>query len=243
MSHPHPRLYRGGNLSSPKFDNVRPNDIQTDGDGNVHPGTGGISTFSVKNACWDNNKTWVLLDTTVLPPGLQARNDLGNHWSIEPAAQMPMATYVSYLTQLNPLAVRYDRLSLRADEPAPAPRPLKAQSTHADRATRFVYGALVAVVHAGTPVDGWDANDYAYIAEIAHGLEDGDVPLDKVVWRGGGWTKEKASVAAAVAARIAHEDARVKESGDEDAQADAYNDHAYLRLVLALDDKENPVAV
>lgn len=156
---------------------------------------------------------------------------------------MKFTTYKSHLTQLNSKAVRYD--SLQKDVLAEADadlRVLKAQSAHDDRATRFVYEAFVAVVHTHTPVSGWDENDYAYLAELAHALENGALPLSALIWdEKAGWSKERAFAADAVGAHITEKGARVMESGDEDAQADANNDHAYLRAILKLDAMENPL--
>lgn len=115
----------------------------------VHPiGKGGISTFANKDKSWADNKTWVLERATELISGLAARNDHGSLWSIEPSAIMKFDAYKGHLTQLNGKAVRYDRLhehrslakEVEAEEtPVPEPRTLKGQSTHSDRATRFVY--------------------------------------------------------------------------------------------------------
>ena len=55
-----------------------------------------------------------------------------------------------------------------------------------------------------------------------------------------GWSKAKAFVARAVSAHMEHEVAAVKLAEDEDAEADAANDHAYLKAVLKLDDAQNP---
>ncbi|KAI0767330.1 hypothetical protein C8Q74DRAFT_1279705 [Fomes fomentarius] len=240
-----PDLYRSGNAASPRFDNVRVGkDIQVDSAGNVHPNTGGISTFATKDSTWADNKTWVLRRTTQLVSGLQARNDTRNHWSIEPSSVMKVETYTSHLTQLNSAAVRYDRLPKSAEaqaEAAPEPRVLKTQSAHVDRAARFVYDALVSVVHSRVHVEGWDENDYAYVAELAHALEAGVLPLSALVWdEEGEWSKERVFAADAVSAYIGRETVRVKESGSEDEQADADNDHAYLRAVLKFDDRKNP---
>ena len=204
--------------------------------------TGCISTFSVKDAAWPANKTWVLLKGSQLVSGLQARRDRGNHWSIEPASVMKFTVYKSHLTQLNSKAVRYDSLQRDAIADAEADvRVLKERSAHADRATRFVYEAFVAVVQTRTPVSGWDENDYAYLAELAHALEDGALPLSALIWdEKAGWSKERAFAADAVTAHIVEKSARVLKLEDEDEQADANNDNAYLRAILKLDDAENP---
>ena len=255
-----PDLYRSGNTTSPRFDNVRVGtDITVDANNNVKPSeraqplflhgltalvdSGGISTFSQKGD-WGDTKTWVLQKTTQLGTGLVARNDRATHWSIEPATVMQLATYKGYLTQLNTRAVRYDKLPKATEAQAELePRLLKAQSAHTDKAARFVYNALVSVVHSRISVEGWDDNDYAYIAVLAHALEDGALSLSTLVWEEErGWSKEKVFTANAVTAYIAQKSAHVKASGNEDEQADADNDHAYLRVVLKLDDPKNPFA-
>ncbi|KAI5831197.1 hypothetical protein K523DRAFT_301085 [Schizophyllum commune Tattone D] len=234
----HPDLYRAGNTTSPRFDNVRPNDISISG-GNVGPGSGGISTFSRKDPTWANNKTWVLQRTTPLIGGLKAINDVGMHWLIAPASKMPFQTYVGHLRELNSRAVRYDRL--RSEDTDSEAIELAVQSAHTDRATRFVYNALASVVHKSTAIPDWDENDYTYVAVLARALEEGSIQLSELVWdEEGGWSKAKAFVAHAVSAHMAEEEANVKRTGDDDAEADAANDHSYLKAVLKLDDAQNP---
>ena len=152
---------------------------------------------------------------------------------------MTLTTYKNHLRELNARAVRYDQLQ-SADTKVEAIE-LVALSAHADRATRFVYNALAAVVQKSIAIADWDENDYAYIAVLARGLEDGSIQLSELVWtEEGGWSKAKAFVARAVSAHMEHEVAAVKLAEDEDAEADAANDHAYLRAVLKLDDAQNP---
>ena len=104
-----------------------------------------------------------------------------------------------------------------------------------------MYEAFVAVVQTRTPVSGWDENDYAYLAELAHALEDGALQLSALIWdEKAGWSKERAFAADAVTAHIVEKSARVLKLEDEDEQADANNDNAYLRAILKLDDAENP---
>jgi len=102
-----PDLYRRGNTTSAKFDNVRPRDIPVH-NGRVRPYEGGISTSSRLDPGCAPDKTWMLESTTGLSP-LQARNDRGNHWSIEPKREMSLDSYTEHLTGLNKAAVRYDR--------------------------------------------------------------------------------------------------------------------------------------
>ncbi|EPT01231.1 hypothetical protein FOMPIDRAFT_1120767 [Fomitopsis schrenkii] len=238
-----PDLYRAGNTTSPRYDNVRQGkDIEVDKEGNVHPGKGGISTFANKDKSWADNKTWVLERATELISGLAARNDHGSLWSIEPSAIMKFDAYKGHLTQLNGKAVRYDRLhehrslakEVEAEEtPVPEPRTLKGH----------VYNAFAVVVQTRTPVEGWDENDYAYIAELAHALENGTLPLSALIWdEKAGWSKERVFAADAVTAHVAQEDERGRKTGDDDEQADINNDNAYLREILRLSNAKNPLA-
>ena len=79
---------------------------------------------------------------------------------------------------------------------------------------------------------------------LARAVEEGSLSLTALVWQpsedGEGWSREKAFVARAVCAYMAHEHAKVRAGGDEDAEADAANDHAYLRSVLKLEEAKNP---
>ncbi|CDO74246.1 hypothetical protein BN946_scf184536.g1, partial [Trametes cinnabarina] len=93
------------------------------------------------------------------------------------------------------------------------------------------------------PVAGWDENDYAYVAELAKELENGTLPLSQLIWQEDnsareGWTREGAFVATAVSASMDAASARA--AGNEDEEADANNDHAYLREVLKLGKAGNP---
>ena len=208
--------------------------------------SGGISTFSAKNAAWPANKTWVLKRATPLVAGLKAINDHGTHWLIAPAQTMSLDTYKSHLGTLNTKAVRYDQQrAAEAEESAvEVATPLAVQSAHADRATRFVYNALAAVIRPSIPVADWDENDYEYVGVLARAIEEGSLSLSALVWPpsddGEGWSREKAFVARAISAYMAHEHAKVRAGGDEDAEADVANDHAYLRAVLKLGDAKNP---
>ncbi|TBU27992.1 hypothetical protein BD311DRAFT_778598 [Dichomitus squalens] len=244
----HPNLYRAGNTTSARFDNLRPQDIDVDKDGFVNPGgDGGISTFSNKRAEWPDRTTWVLKSSTPLVPGLIASKDLrvDGHWLIQPSQRMKRDAYVDHLKDLNSKAVRYDRLPPKEVVEAESEvSVLAAQSANADRATRFVYNALAAVVHKRVPVDEWDENDYEYIALLARALEDGTLELSALLWGPEGeaaeWKRAKAFTASAVAAYMAQEAVRVKASGNEDDESDMANDHAYLHALLKLDDAENP---
>jgi hypothetical protein len=123
-----PDLFRLGNASSPKFDNVRLGKDVKVVDGKVGPSehsyysapylilsastaSGGISTFTKAQG---KKNEWVLKGTTTLVAGLQAINDHGNHFLIAPAEEMTVETYTSHLKALNSLAQLV---------PPPAPKP------------------------------------------------------------------------------------------------------------------------
>ncbi|KAK7012325.1 hypothetical protein R3P38DRAFT_3589683 [Favolaschia claudopus] len=226
-----PDLFRAGNTTSARFDNVRPQDIPVV-NGMVKPGTGGMSTFTMKQSVWADNKTWVVKKSSSLGNNLTAKNDHGDHWLIAPSSQMTIETYKSALSSLNRIAI----------PTASSHAVLAKQSAHMDRATRFVFNALASVVHDRLPVASWDENDYAYVAELAKELEDGTLPLSQLVWKEGGvagegWSREGVFVASAVSASMEATSLRV--AGNDDDEADAANDHAYLREVLKLEQPGN----
>lgn len=101
----HPTLYRSGNASGPRLDNVRvPKDIVVGPMGLVHPNTGGLSSFSTISGpgVW-----WSLPANFPIPPGLCLKNDRGNHWLLEPAVSMP---YNSFVNQLESTAPAWSRV-------------------------------------------------------------------------------------------------------------------------------------
>jgi hypothetical protein len=92
----HPDLYRGGNASGPRMDNVRvPKDIDVDGNGMVYPNMGkGLSTFDTFNG--DKN-WWKLPANYSIPSTICLKNDHGNHWLWEPAVPMRYTDFVNAL--------------------------------------------------------------------------------------------------------------------------------------------------
>ncbi|MBH8554194.1 hypothetical protein I8751_17855 [Nostocaceae cyanobacterium CENA357] len=86
-------LYRMGNATSSRIDNIRSQDIETyeeDGDIWVVAGSGGISTFAVQGV----GKNWWKLDRgTDIPNELRLVNDYGNHWLWEPSYTMRIEDY------------------------------------------------------------------------------------------------------------------------------------------------------
>jgi len=94
-------LYRMGNATSARMDNVRSKDIEiyeVDDEWWVAAGSGGISTFAVQGV----GKNWWKLDrNTGIPNELQLVNDYGNHWSWEPSYTMPITTYKAALRRVS----------------------------------------------------------------------------------------------------------------------------------------------
>ena len=100
-------LYRQGNATSPRMDNVRPNkDIATFEENGVifvmttlADGTspGGISTF----ATIGRGKNWWKLDpSTDIAAELKLVNDRDHHWLWQPQEIMPLENYKTALRQI-----------------------------------------------------------------------------------------------------------------------------------------------
>ncbi len=93
-------LYRQGNASSPRMDNVRPNKditvyeqqdelwvMPTLEEGKL---SGGISTFESPGS----GKNWYKLDLgTDIPPELELVNDRPGHWLFQPSRPMTLEKY------------------------------------------------------------------------------------------------------------------------------------------------------
>ncbi|KAF5314261.1 hypothetical protein D9619_011802 [Psilocybe cf. subviscida] len=121
---------------------------------------------------------------------------------------------------------------------------LPTQSRHNSRDVRLVYNALAAVVLGPLPVSDWDGNDYYYMEMLARDLENDSMPLSELVWHPEtGWGRKKAFATEAVCAYMADEWRRVEAGDDEDAKAAVASDHALLRTIFRLHDRENPFAV
>ena len=99
-------LYRFGNTSNPKLDNVRAfKDVlvmKNNGIEMVIANGNGISlstTFDPKK-----KNTWKLSRNTTIPPGLRLVKDLrpgrGDHFMIAPTSTMPFAKYIGLLQEL-----------------------------------------------------------------------------------------------------------------------------------------------
>lgn len=100
-------LFRSGNRTSPKMDNVRPQDIPTltiNGVVSVQPGTGGISTFAsahnLSPTVWKLNSGYPYNGNLVVAP------DHGNHYLWSPRITMSLTDFKALLLLVNPDFVR-----------------------------------------------------------------------------------------------------------------------------------------
>jgi hypothetical protein len=92
-------LYRRGNSSSPRMDNVRPVDVASfirNGAEWVGGRSGGISTFASPTPP-GRGRIWRLPAGTLYSDELHLENDHGDHWSWGPARDMKMARYRAFL--------------------------------------------------------------------------------------------------------------------------------------------------
>jgi hypothetical protein len=98
-------IYRGGNSTSPRFDNVRDKDIvkfqdPATGLTKVKGMSGGISTFTSPKP--ETNWWWIKAGT-VVPPGLTVTRDETNpktgitHYTIRPASDMLLTDYINQM--------------------------------------------------------------------------------------------------------------------------------------------------
>ncbi len=94
-------LFRGGNTTTSKIDNIRiGKDITPDNDGLIHPGGGGISLDSSReNLVSSGYKPWKMSASDV-PEGLQLRNDHGTHVLLEPGRSMTVDEFKGLLQQI-----------------------------------------------------------------------------------------------------------------------------------------------
>jgi hypothetical protein len=100
-------LYRQGNATSPRMDNVRPNkDIATfEENGAIFVMTtlpdgtspGGISTFATIG---QGKNWWKLEQDTDIAAELKLVNDRGNHWLWQPQEIMLLENYKTALRQI-----------------------------------------------------------------------------------------------------------------------------------------------
>jgi hypothetical protein len=102
-------LFRSGNTTSPKMDNVRTPatnptnaDIKTTTIGGVEyvtTGNGGISTFD--SVAKVSPTVWKLPKGTTYPNTLTLVSDGNNHWSWRPTSQMTLADFKAILATFN----------------------------------------------------------------------------------------------------------------------------------------------
>ena len=95
-------LFRSGNASSARMDNVRPVDVVTqtiNGVVYVLPASGGISTFS--SAAQINPVKWKLAAGYAYNANLVVTNNGGGHYSWRPAVRMTMDDYKALLALVN----------------------------------------------------------------------------------------------------------------------------------------------
>lgn len=96
-------LYRKGNASSPRMDNVRAQDVDTyekDGQTWVKADSGEISTLAILRP---GKNRWKLNQGTEIPRELRLVNENANHWLLEPSYNMPMELYQKALRSLGEL--------------------------------------------------------------------------------------------------------------------------------------------
>jgi hypothetical protein len=93
-------LYRLGNASSSRMDNVRDQDVTKftkNGVVWVKSRSGGISTFSSPS---NQKNEWKLSKGASYPDGLFLNNDKGTHWQWEPSSDMSLDDYTRLLQQV-----------------------------------------------------------------------------------------------------------------------------------------------
>jgi|GEM_PF-6638802 len=107
-------LYRNGNATSPRMDNVRSTDVTIQDRSGVPwvvGGSGGISTYDTRD---DRRYWWQLPSGSAVPAGLNLvlDPDLPGHWLWEPGSDMTLANYKQLLLQVAP----WERVTLMSDE-------------------------------------------------------------------------------------------------------------------------------
>jgi hypothetical protein len=91
-------LYRSGNATIPRMDNVRDTDVekfQKSGVDWVRAKKLGISTFSTLPA--DQKNWWKISKGSVYSNDLYVVNDRNDHWSWAPAKDMPLADFITLM--------------------------------------------------------------------------------------------------------------------------------------------------
>jgi hypothetical protein len=96
-------LYRLGNATSARLERIRPDEVVTEMRGGIAwvlGRSGGASTFDAPSGL--RGKHWWRLPalTEFDDSRVYLWNDFGNHWSWEPAMDMPLADYLAELSAL-----------------------------------------------------------------------------------------------------------------------------------------------
>ena len=93
-------LYRRGNATGPRMDNIRPVDVASftqNGTEWVRGRSGGISTFATPTLP-GRGRIWRMPAGTSYSDELHLENDQDDHWSWEPALDMELTRYRALLT-------------------------------------------------------------------------------------------------------------------------------------------------
>lgn len=100
-------LFRSGNTTSARMENVRVNDVTQVTEGGVVyvlPNSGGISTFS--SSAGVSTTVWKIPKGTVYPDTIKVWNDTPGHWAWEPASKMTLANFTSIMASMNAKCVK-----------------------------------------------------------------------------------------------------------------------------------------
>jgi hypothetical protein len=95
-------LYRSGNTTSPRMDNVRVQDITQITVNNVvyvKSASGGISTSTTATNL--SPTVWKIPKGTSFPDTIKLNNDSPGHYAWEPAGQMKLVDFTSLMSSLN----------------------------------------------------------------------------------------------------------------------------------------------
>ena len=95
-------LYRGGNASSPRMDNVRDTDVLKYKNGNtewVRAKQRGISTSG--NMPSNQKNWWKVPKGTVVSNDIYIVNDYADHWAWAPAKDMPLSDFIKLMQNTN----------------------------------------------------------------------------------------------------------------------------------------------
>ena len=95
-------LYRGGNASSPRMDNVRDTDVLKYKNGNtewVRAKQRGISTSG--NTPSNQKNWWKVPKGTVVSNDIYIVNDHDDHWAWAPAKDMPLSDFIKLMQNTN----------------------------------------------------------------------------------------------------------------------------------------------